>query len=470
MTSNGIVLINTNVSRPPVSPVGLEYVGETLLDAGIPLHVIDLSFAADWKATLKKELGNADPVLVGLSVRNIDDSSFVSKQSFLPWIKEVTEEVRRQSDSFILLGGVGFSTDPVTTLEYCGADAGIAGDGEDAVRALYTRLSANEEYFDLPNMVYRKDNKILCSPRAYVDLKHTPPSRRHLFDNKKYEQFGAIVGIETKRGCTGKCIFCADPVAKGNRIRLRPPYAVVQEFQDLLSQGVSWFHLADSEFNQPIDHAKNICREIIDAGIGNKIHWYTYASPAPFDRELARLIKQAGCAGINFGIDSLHDVQLGRLGRAHTVSDVEQLIGILEEEKINYMADLLIGCPGENKMTLRTTIETAKRLDIPLVGMAAGIRVYEGTKLKRQLDERSFKDEILITKDGLCYYMSPELGADVFGLIQELTGDDERFLTLADPGDTDSYNYADDEHLSELIRQGARGAYWDILRKDRNKE
>ena len=134
------------------------------------------------------------------------------------------------------------------------------------------------------------------------------------------------------------------------------------------------------------------------------------------------------------------------------------------------MADLLIGCPGENKMTLRTTIETAKRLDIPLVGMAAGIRVYEGTKLKRQLDERSFKDEILITKDGLCYYMSPELGADAFGLIRELTGDDERFLTLADPGDADSYNYADDEHLSELIRQGARGAYWDILRKDRNKE
>ncbi|MEJ2738973.1 MAG: hypothetical protein P8105_03955, partial [Dehalococcoidia bacterium] len=68
MTSNRIVLINTNVSRPPVSPVGLEYVGETLVDAGIPLQDIDLSFEADRKATLKQELENADPVLVGLSV------------------------------------------------------------------------------------------------------------------------------------------------------------------------------------------------------------------------------------------------------------------------------------------------------------------------------------------------------------------------------------------------------------------
>ena len=467
MTSNRIVLINTNVSRPPVSPVGLEYVGETLVDAGIPLQVIDLSFEADWKATLKQELENADPVLVGLSVRNIDDSSFVSKHSFLPWIKEVTEEVRRQSDSFILLGGVGFSTDPITALDYCGADAGIAGDGEDAVRALYTRLSANDEYFDLPNIVYRQDNKILCSPREYVDLKYAPPPRRRLFDNKKYEQLGAIVGIETKRGCAGKCIFCADPVAKGNRIRLRPPRVVAQEFHDLLRQEVSWFHLADSEFNQPIDHAKDICRAIIDAGIGNKIHWYTYASPAPFDRELVRLMKQAACSGINFGIDSLHDGQLNRLGRRHTVSDVEHLTGILEEEEMNYMADLLIGCPGENDETLRTTIETAKRLEIPLVGIAAGIRIYEGTQLKKQIDESFSRNDALITKDGLYYYMSPALGDDPFGLIRELTGGDERFLTLADPGDTDSYNYADDEHLAELIRQGARGAYWDILRNSR---
>jgi radical SAM superfamily enzyme YgiQ (UPF0313 family) len=467
MTSSSIVLVNTNVSRPPVSPVGLEYVGETLIDAGIPLKVIDLSFETDWKAALKQGLGNAIPVLTGLSVRNIDDSSFISKQSFLPWIKEVTEEVRRQSDSFILLGGVGFSTDPLTALEYCRADAGIAGDGEDAIQALYRRLSANKEYFDLPNIVYRQDNKILYTPRAYVDLKHAPPPRRRLFDNKRYEQLGAIVGIETKRGCTGKCIFCADPVAKGNSMRLRLPRVVVQEFQDLLSQGVSWFHLADSEFNQPINHAKDICRAIIDALIGDKIHWYTYASPAPFDRELARLMKQAGCAGINFGMDSLHDEQLGRLCREHNVSDIEQLVGILEEEGINYMADLLIGCPGENEETLRTTIETAKRLDIPLVGMAAGIRVYEGTQLKRQIDERSFKKGSLITENGLRYYMSPELGADPFGLIQELTGGDERFLTLANPGDTDSYNYADDEHLSDLIRQGARGAYWDILRKSR---
>ena len=36
---------------------------------------------------------------------------------------------------------------------------------------------------------------------------------------------------------------------------------------------------------------------------------------------------------------------------------------------------------------------------------------------------------------------------------------------LAAPGEEGSYNYADDELLSQLIERGARGAYWDILRR-----
>ena len=42
------VLINTNVTCPQVSPVGLEYVAETLDQSGIPIYIIDLAFEAEW--------------------------------------------------------------------------------------------------------------------------------------------------------------------------------------------------------------------------------------------------------------------------------------------------------------------------------------------------------------------------------------------------------------------------------------
>ena len=73
------LLSNTNVARPPVSPVGLEYVGESLIKAGIPVGILDLSFEADWKLSLQRELKYAEPLSVGLSVRSTDDCCFESR-------------------------------------------------------------------------------------------------------------------------------------------------------------------------------------------------------------------------------------------------------------------------------------------------------------------------------------------------------------------------------------------------------
>jgi hypothetical protein len=77
------LLINTNITRPPVSPIGLEYTGEALQKSGIPIEIIDLAFETDWKEALSKYLSNREPLAVGISVRNIDDSSFLTKNIFI---------------------------------------------------------------------------------------------------------------------------------------------------------------------------------------------------------------------------------------------------------------------------------------------------------------------------------------------------------------------------------------------------
>lgn len=466
-----ILLINTNVSQPPVSPVGLEYTGEALVEAGVPVHILDLAFEADWKAALARELKNNEPLAVGLAVRNTDDCCFATRKSFLPWICEVVTEVRRLTQAFILLGGGGFSIMPKDSLRLTQADAGIIGDGEEAVVSLVKCLQKGEDISHLPNIIYWRRGKIVRNRRTYIDLEHLPVPRRRLFDNKRYETQGAMVGVETKRGCSQKCIFCADPVAKGSKIRLRHPDIVVQEFRDLFDQGVSWFHLGDSEFNLPITHAKAVCNAIIEAGLGEKIRWYTYCSPAPFDSELATLIKRAGCTGINFGVDSLCDEQLSRLGRGHSLRDIHELALILKEAGINYIFDLLMGGPGESEETVRTTVDKVRELDTPLVGIALGVRVYPETALGKAVSSG------LIT-DGLDYgegraiheplfYLSPALGNDASALVNELVAGDPHFLFLMSPSETGSYNYAGDDTLCQLIKAGARGAYWDILRQSK---
>lgn len=468
--TQAILLINTNVARPPVSPVGLEYLGEALIEAGVLVHVLDLSFENDWTTALRKELSHDEPLAVGVSVRNTDDCSFYSRKSFLPWIRDVVTEVRRSTAANIVLGGVGFSVMPELVIRMTKADFGVAGDGEEAMLALVRCLMNDEDISGLPNLVYWRDGNAIRNPRVDIDLSHLPIPRRRLFDNRRYEELGAMVGIETKRGCSQQCIFCADPVAKGSRLRLRSPLTVVEEFRDLIAQGVSWFHLCDSEFNLPIGHAKQICQAIIEAGLGDRIKWYCYCSPTPFDGELASLMKRAGCCGINFGVDSLCDEQLSRLGRSHFASDVGQLVHLLKGERLNYMFDLLIGGPGETEDTVRLTIEKIKELDVPLTGIAAGIRVYPETPFGRVIVSGSIKEGLYpVTANMVChwepfFYLSPHLGSDVSELISELLAHDPRFLFLGSPAQEGSYNYADDEVLCRFIQEGARGAYWDIIR------
>jgi len=466
-----VLLVNTNVARPLVSPVGLEYVGEALVEAGLSVRILDLSFETDWEVALQKELGDYEPLALGLSVRNTDDCSFVSRKSYLPWISDVVAKVKRLSRAYVLLGGVGFSVIPEIVLSLTKADAGIAGDGEEVAATIAKRLMNGEDVFDLPNLIYWRQGRVVRNSRLDIDLGQLPVPRRRLFDNKRYEELGAMVGIETKRGCSQQCIFCADPVAKGSKVRLRPSPTVVEEFKDLLAQGVSWFHLCDSEFNLPIHHAKELCRAIVDAALGDKLRWYCYCSPIPFDNELASLMKRAGCHGINFGVDSLCDEQLLRLGRAHSARDVERLSQILKQEGLNYMFDLLIGGPGETPETARVTIDKTKELNVPLTGIAIGVRVYPDTLLGKAI-VGGFGNEALHPKGARSFhepvfYLSPYLGNDASKLINELIAGDQRFLFLASPAAQGSYNYADDEALCQMIREGARGAYWDILSRSR---
>jgi len=454
------LLINSNTARPPVSPVGLEYVGEALQSAGIGVEVIDLCWEQDCHQALSTGLSRLEPLAVGITFRNTDDCSSINHRSFLPWLRELVSAVKRQTTAPVILGGVGFSISPELSMKFSGADYGVAGDGEEAAILLTQRLQEGQSIADLPNLVHLHKGRLVCNQRKTADLAKLPIPTRRLFDNPRYQAQGAMVGIETKRGCPERCIYCADPLAKGKRIRRRPPKAIVEEMGNLLQQGVSWYHLCDSEFNIPLIHAKEVCQAILDSSLADQIRWYTYCSPLPFDNELAHLMAKSGCAGINFGVDSLCDEQLKRLGRRHRLSHIECLVSILQAEGLNFMFDLLLGGPGESEDTVRATVDEAQRLDLPLVGVAVGVGVYPGTPLAKKIRVETAKNALEPT-----VYFSPALGDDPIGLVRQCLGSSPRFLLLAGPGEQGSYNYADDSWLSHAIENGARGAYWDIIRK-----
>ncbi len=120
------------------------------------------------------------------------------------------------------------------------------------------------------------------------------------------------------------------------------------------------------------------------------------------------------------------------------------------------MLDLLLGSPGESRESLVRTIDLMKLANPECVGVSVGVRLYPGTALARRLHAGSSAPD---------FYLEPAVAPFVFNLLEEQIGGDSRFFFF-DPGRPKrNYNYNANRLLSDAIRSGHRGAYWDILRR-----
>ncbi len=462
-----VALVNTNGIRPPIAPIGLDYVAEALSAAGHEVELLDLCWEPAWEPAVARFFARAEFCLVGVSVRNTDDCTLATRESFLPLHAGAVRTIRRHTDAPIVLGGVGFSVMPVEALPACGADAGIAGDGEFAFADLASRIAARRSWDDLPGLVLRKDGRTIRNPASFPPLSLLPPMSRSRVDNPRYFREGGQAGFETKRGCPMRCVYCADPAAKGRTARLRPPSAVADELSRLLAMGIDHLHTCDSEFNVPEEHAAEICAEILRRGLGGKLRWYAYCAPRPFSGELARRMRRAGCVGINFGADSADAGMLRRLGRDFGPDDLQEAARHCREAGITVMFDLLLGSPGETRESLVRTIERVRQAGPDRVGIAVGVRLYPGTEIASRIPEAG-EGRGRVGGDDLSqpvFFVEPEVAPYIFPLLDELTKDDPRFLFFDPTRPQSNYNYNANQVLVNAIANGARGAYWDILRR-----
>ena len=469
-----VLLVNTNQMKPPVAPLALDYLACALKKDNFEVDLLDLCFATDWAPEIDRYLAQNSVAAIAVTLRNTDDCHFGGQEFFIPRFKEITDHLKAKTSVPLILGGAGFSVVPEAILEYCGLDLGIWGEGEYSLPLLLRKMAAGEDYHQVPGLVYRVGERFSRNRPRYLKLEDMPVPKRNALDNRRYHAEGGMGAIETKRGCAQKCIYCADPLGKGRVVRCRSPQSVADEVATLREMGVDHFHLCDSEFNLPLDHARDICLEIIRRGLGSKVKWYAYCSPVPFDEELAVLFQKAGCNGINFGADSGNDFMLHTLGRNFKVEDLARTAQICHRQGLVFMYDLLQGGPGETRESLRESIDAMKRLSPSRVGASIGVRVFPGTKLASMVRKQgpigknpNLQGVIRGNEDFFApiFYLSSALGADAPEYLAGLIAGDDRFFSgFADAGSRD-YNYNQNMVLVEAIKKGYRGAFWDILRR-----
>jgi radical SAM superfamily enzyme YgiQ (UPF0313 family) len=461
--------------RPPIAPIGLDYLAACTAAAGIQTEVLDLALADDPHKVMADYFASHSPALVGLTLRNIDDCFWPNAQWFLPQHKETVLMLRGVTDAPIVLGGVGYAIFPEKILQHTGADYGIRGDGEHALVQLYRILGQNPH--KTPGLVWKDGQTVRANPPQW----HNPlklPTNRNAIDNRTYFRLGGQGGLETKRGCDRTCIYCAEHLAKGRTLRQRDPAEVADEAETLLKQGIDVLHLCDSEFNIPRAHAEAVCAEFVRRKLGDNLQWYAYLATTPFDDDLAKTMKRAGCAGINFTGDSGSPAMLAAYRQPHTPHDLAKTVAACRKNGIKVMIDLMIGGPGETPDTVAQTIAFVKQIDPDCAGTALGIRIYPKTEIARiAAAEGPLQTNPNIRRryDGPVdlfqptFYIARELGEAPAKLVCDLIGDDPRFFKpmpdlAKDAQPASDHNYNDNTELADAIAKGARGAYWHILK------
>ncbi|HEX5437686.1 MAG TPA: radical SAM protein [Gemmatimonadaceae bacterium] len=434
-----ILLVSANREHAPQPVVanGVACVASALDAAGHDVHVADLCFVRDPHRAVREAVDAVRPDVIGISVRNLDNSDSIALRHYTPDQAGILRTLREAAPGAqIIAGGAAFGVAPDALFRELGVDYAVAGDGERATVALVDALAAGRAPGAIPGLVRRAEGHItLTPPGGDADLDALPRAQMHRWlDLRAYERRGATVPIQTKRGCVFKCVYCTYLNVEGWGYRLRNPEAVVDEIAELGREAhVRRFEFVDSTFNAPPRHAMAVCEAILRRGL--RVHLdTTNFTPAVAPDELLELMRRAGFRWLGITAESASDPVLARLQKGFDAATVQRVAERVERAGLGVLWIFLVGGPGETPDTLEETLRfAAGRLERgDAVYLTVGLRIYPGTTLHRV----AMEEGIVAADDPLlapAFYFSSALdpGAAVVRL-RRFAAQHPRFMFSAD--------------------------------------
>lgn len=410
--------------EPPVYPLGLACLKAQLKDHEV--RAFDMNVSDDPFNALKREVESFRPEAIGISLRNIDSTNKREVVFYYEYLKKTVDLIRPLTDARLIIGGSGFSMYAKEIMaDEPRLDYGVFLEGEFIFPKLLENLDGPEK---VNGVFYRKSGRVAFSGGGgQVDLNTVAIPARDFTPMEKYRDVPEAIGIETKRGCALKCIYCIYGFLNGSKYRLRDPKMIVDEVEALVGKyGAKRFTFVDSVFNIPIKHAEAICREMISRKV--KAEWSAWFSEREITTEFIDLAVEAGCRKVILSPDGFSDAVLKALQKNLTKKDITDAFKVLSsKEGYEVSYNFFKNPPGQSLgafvslalFCLRARLKMGKRVHFEFNSM----RVEPHTKLF----EIALKDGFVTKDDNLLhpkYYTNPgtKYIEDAFNFALKLKG------------------------------------------------
>lgn len=293
--NNGIAILSA-VLKERHHEVGLLFLCEEL---GYPFDL----------RRMRDDILEFKPDLIGISLMETQSK----------YVPEFCTDARTYYKGFIICGGPYPTMAPEDVLAMEGVDAVCVGEGEDAIIELVEARQKGREYRNIRNIWSRgRDGSLIRNRlRTFADLDKLPPEDKELFDldgiiRLKNGQLEVMLG----RGCSYRCAYCInesyvnryreycdEPVSMRDYVRIKKADTVLREIRETVARHPHINKLAfiDDNLLMYERFLEEFCRRYKEEV---SLPFMCNANPVSFTAGKGRLLRDAGCDDIRFGVES----------------------------------------------------------------------------------------------------------------------------------------------------------------------
>ncbi len=359
-----------------VPPIGLYYIGASLIDAGHHCTILNLYDKQAQHDTIEHIIGSHQPDLIGISILHANrwgglDIAKISKK-ILPSIP-------------VVFGGPGaiFLWHHLLT-HFPEVDYIVLGEGERPMVQMADLLSEGkvDQFSQVPGVAFRDGDRLSKNaPQPFLeDLDSLP-------DPSTYFRFQHVI---SSRGCPWNCAFCGSPRIWKRRVRFHSPQYFVDQLERLHKAGINFFYVSDDTFTLDKQRVIEICKLILKKDLG--ITWAAISRVNHVDEQILYWMRRAGCMQISYGVESGSPKIRKILNKKLSNGQIKKAFELTSSFGLMPRAYFIYGCPGDNNKTINETIRLMERIR-PLGAIFYILDIFPGTALYDDFKKRTGLDD-----------------------------------------------------------------------------
>lgn len=405
-------------------PVGFPYIGAALRQAGHEVAVFD-------RYARMAELGTEPAVLDDAMLKLVREwqPEIVGLGTVTPLIADTVHcanILRAVFPGVLIAGGHHATALPGLTLDRIPElDHVVQGEGEQVL----TRLASGQSAATIPGLWSRGPFGIGgLPPEQIACLDELPFPDLSLFDMKFYTRRGtnmirghflSTTSLLTSRGCSRRCAFCTESLTYGAGVRFHSPAYVADMVEAVLGRypQIEAIYFHDNDFMLDRSRVESICREFLRRGLQRRFGWAVQARVDRLDRNILRLMRQAGCLGLELGVEASSQAILDQFGKGSTVDQNLTAIRLCQEQGISVHAYMLTQVAGETLADLEFRLQWLKQAN-PTSFSWSPLRLYPGSRLYREQGETGFFETNPWTEQTVKQYFETDFCSDLDPMIR----------------------------------------------------